>query len=141
MPSLSPLSEDFLQEKIFQSNLQEISKQVCCDIPLIAPPSNRTSSEVYCKISKKIECISEISVSQWLANLTQLSRRIYRQNLWFNKIEDSVKPSRIFQENTKHTENFMLFNFTRLKSNSDFIEQQFRLSAFIGLSIVYNEPN
>ena len=121
--------------------MQEISKQVCSDIPLEGPPSNRTSSEVYCKISKKIECISEISVSQWLANLTQLSRRIYRQNLWFNKIEDSVKPSRIFQENTKHTENVTLSNFTRLKSNSDFIEQQFRLSAFIGLSIVYNEPN
>ena len=125
--------------------MQEISKQVCSDIPLEllveGPPSNKTSSELYCKISKKIECISEISVSQWLANLTQLSRRIYRQNLWFNKIEDSVKPSRIFQENTKHTENLMLFNFRRLKSNSDFIDQQFRLSAFIGLSIVYNEPN
>ena len=111
LPSLSPLSEDFLKDKIFQANLQEISKQVCSDIPLEGPPSNRTSREFYCKISKKIECISEISVSQWLANLTQLSRRIYRQNLWFNKIEDSVKPSRIFQENTKHTENFMLFNF------------------------------
>ena len=88
--------------------MQEISKQVCCDIPLIAPPSNRTSSEVYCKISKKIECISEISVSQWLANLTQPSGGIYWQNLWLNKRKDSVRDFlqeiRIYEKHKKMQE-------------------------------------